>query len=75
MTNAASDVAASMDKTAEQVQKELDAKLANFGWANSVAGEKSIQDMFLKQGMRKAGVPHLTVRDEIKDVKNVDRIS
>lgn len=75
MANVNLDVAANMDKTAEQVQKELDAKLANFGWANSVAGQKSIQDMFLKQGLRRAGMPHMAVRDDIKDAQNVDRIS
>jgi len=61
-----------MDKQLQDVEKELDTKLANFGWNNSVAPNKSIQEMLLRQGARVAGTPMMELRDDIKGAKNVD---
>lgn len=66
------DVAKSMDKTAEQIAKELDEKLANFGWANSIAQKKSLQEMLVKQGRDVPGSPLMRVRHEIADAPNVE---
>lgn len=61
-----------MDKQAKDIEKELDAKLANFGWHNSVAGKKSIEEMLRRQGGDSVGSPMSYVRDEIKDAKYID---
>lgn len=61
-----------MDKERVQIEEELDKKLANFGWNNSVAGEKSIQQMLRRQGANVPGSPMTELRDEIKGAKNVD---
>ena len=61
-----------MDKQAKDIEKELDAKLANFGWNNDAAGEKSIQQLLLRQGARVVGSPATEVRYEIRAKKNVD---
>lgn len=66
------DVASKMDKQLKDVEKELDTKLANFGWNNDVAGKQSIQEMLLRQGQRVVGAPATEVRDEIKNAKNID---
>lgn len=71
-TNHVADVSSKMDRQLADVEKELDAKLANFGWNNSVAPNKSIQELLLRQGARTAGTPMMEVRDDIKDAKNVD---
>lgn len=61
-----------MDKQKAEIEKELDAKLANFGWNNDVAGKRSIQEMLRRQGMNVAGAPGQEVREEIKGAKNID---
>lgn len=71
-TNNMADVSSKMDNQLQDVEKELDAKLANFGWNNSVAPNKSIQEMLLRQGARVAGTPMMEVRDDIKAAKNID---
>lgn len=66
------DVASKMDKERIQVEEELDKKLANFGWNNSAAGQKSIQDMLRRQGANVPGSPMTELRDEIKGAKYID---
>lgn len=66
------DVASKMDKERIQVEEELDKKLANFGWNNSAAGQKSIKDMLRRQGANVPGSPMTELRDEIKGAKNID---
>lgn len=61
-----------MDKQVADIEKELDAKLANFGWNNSVAGKKSIEEMLRRQGGDIAGSPMSYIRDEISGAKNID---
>lgn len=61
-----------MDKQVADIEKELDAKLANFGWNTSVAGKKSIEEMLRHQGGNVAGAPMSYIRDEISDAKYID---
>lgn len=63
-----------MDKQAKNIEKELDAKLANFGWNNSIAGHRSIQGSLFRQGSAVAGSPALKVREEIQGARNVDNL-
>ncbi|KAK5076650.1 mitochondrial 37S ribosomal protein rsm10 [Lithohypha guttulata] len=66
------DVASNMDRQLEEVQKDLDAKLANFGWRQYAAGKQSVEEMLRRQGARIPGATMSLVRDKIAGVKNVD---
>lgn len=66
------DVAGKMDKQMVEVEKELDEKLANFGWNKDVAGQRSIEEMLRRQGNNSAGSIGMEIRDDIKDAKNID---
>ena len=57
------DVGANMDKGFVEVEKELDEKLSMFGWNKTVAGERSVKDAMLKQGVKHTGVPMMEVRE------------
>lgn len=52
-----------MDKAFAEVEKELDAKLATFGWNKSVASTQSVTEMLQKQGVKQVGVPLTDVRE------------
>ena len=53
-----------MDKAVADVEKELDAKLAMFGWNKSVGSTKSVTEMLQKQGMKQVGVALSDVRED-----------
>lgn len=52
-----------MDKAFAEVEKELNAKLATFGWNKSVAATQSVTEMLQKQGAKQVGVPLTDVRE------------
>lgn len=61
-----------MDGQARDMEKELDAMLANFGWNKSVAGDRSLRELLVKEGKTATGAPAMAVRDDIKLAENVD---
>jgi hypothetical protein len=63
LTRALTEVGKNMDKAFAEVEKELDAKLAAFGWNKSVGSTKSVIEMLQKQGARQVGVPLSDVRE------------
>ena len=52
-----------MDKAFTDIEEELDAKLATFGWNQSVAGTKSVREMLQQQKNRHPGVPMTEIRE------------
>lgn len=66
------DVAKNMDRQLDAIRKDLDAKLANFGWKDKSTKNKSIHEMLLRQGGRVQGAPLMSNRDEVANVKNVE---
>lgn len=52
-----------MDKAFAEVEKELDAKLATFGWNKSAGSTTSVTEMLQKQGAKQVGVPLSDVRE------------
>jgi hypothetical protein len=52
-----------MDKAFSEIEKELDSKLATFGWNKTVGSTKSVTEMLQKQGMKQVGVPLSDVRE------------
>jgi ribosomal protein S10 len=57
------EVGKNMDRAFAEVEKELDAKLATFGWNKSVASTQSVTEMLQKQGVKQVGVPLTDVRE------------
>lgn len=55
-----------------EVEKELDQKLAHFGWNKDVAGQKPLEEMLRRQGRNTPGSIGMELRDDIKDAKNMD---
>lgn len=68
----AADVAQNMDRQLDAIRKDLDAKLANFGWKDASPKNKSVHEMLLRQGRRVQGSPLMSNRDKIANVKNVE---
>lgn len=69
-TDSRTDVASKMDAQAKELDKDIEAKLANFGWNKAVAGSRSLEEALQKQGVNHVGVPMTIVRDESKHHKN-----
>jgi len=63
------DVAGKMDKQFAEMEADLDAKLANFGFNKSVAKDKSLVNMMYSQGKRQTAVPMSQVRDASRTAK------
>lgn len=61
-----------MDRQLDAVRKDLDAKLAHFGWKDASPKNKSVHEMMLRQGRKVQASPLMSNRDEIANVKNVD---
>ena len=57
------EVGKNMDKAFAEIEKELDDKLASFGWNKSVGSTKSVTEMLQKQGVKQVGVPLTDVRE------------
>jgi ribosomal protein S10 len=57
------EVGKNMDQAFAEVEKELNAKLATFGWNKSVAATQSVTEMLQKQGAKQVGVPLTDVRE------------
>jgi len=57
------EVGKNMDNAFTDVEKELDAKLATFGWNKSVAATRSVVEMLQNQGVKQVGVPLTDVRE------------
>lgn len=55
-----------MDKAFSDIEQELDAKLAAFGWNKSVDDTTSLVGMLQEQGVKHAGVPMMEVREASK---------
>ena len=56
------EVAENMDQAFSEVEKELDHKLANFGWKGT-ASTKSVADLLQRQGVKHVGMPLTDVRE------------
>ena len=58
------DVAKTMDKQFNELEKELDEKLRLYGFNQAAAGNRDLLRMMLKQGVRGPGVGATDVRDK-----------
>ena len=63
LTRSPTEVGKNMDKAFSEVEKDLDAKLATFGWNKGVAPNRSVTEMLQKQGAKQVGVPLTDVRE------------
>lgn len=58
------DVAKTMDKQFDDLEKELDEKLRLYGFSQAAAGNRDLLRMMMKQGVRGPGVGATDVRDK-----------
>lgn len=55
-----------MDAQAKDLEKRLDAELANFGWNKTAAGRRSVKELLQQQGVKQVAVPMANVRPAAK---------